>query len=390
MEHPCTTGTETGVQVADGPRPISVLWLAKGLGPGGMERLLVHHARLGDRARFRYLAAYLVERPESVVPELEGLGVECVQLGRSGGPGRWVRDLSLLVRARGIDVLHSHSPLPASGARLRFAGRPGAPSLVYTEHCTWDAYGPPTRAANAATYPLDDAQFAVSAGVRDGVPAFLRSGLEVLPHGIDLDALATAVGDRAATRAELGLGAENVAVLNVAHLRAEKGLDVLLEATATLLRERPEVVVLSAGHGPLLDELRAQHARLGLGDRMRFLGYRPDVPRLLAAADVFCLSSRQEGLPLAYMEASAVGLPTVATTVGGLPEQVRDDVDGLLVAPDDPGALAAALSRVVGDAALRHRLGDAALAGSRRFDARAAIRVQEDRYAALASTGGAR
>jgi glycosyltransferase involved in cell wall biosynthesis len=381
------------VQVSNGPRPINVLWLAKGLGPGGMERLLVHHARLGDPGRFCYRAAYLVERPSSVVDELESLGVECVQLGRSGGRGQWLRDLRTLVRLRGVDVVHSHSPLPASGARVTFAGRRGAPRLMYTEHCTWDAYGPPTRLLNAITYPLDDAQFAVSDGVRGSVPAPLRRKLEVLSHGIDLAALRDAQGDRAttraATRAALGLRGDDVVIVNIAHLRAEKGIDVLLDATATLVRHHPEAVVLSVGHGPLEGELQARRDALGLGDRMRFLGFRSDVPKLLAAADVFCLSSRQEGLPLAFMEASATGLPTVATSVGGLAEHLRDGVEGLLVAPDDAEALATALTRVVGDRAFRLRLGEAALRMSTVFDAHVAIRTLERRYVALAMTDGA-
>lgn len=366
-------------------QPIQVLWLAKGLGPGGMERLLVHHARLGDRTRFRYVAAYLVDRPESVVRELESLDVECIRLGRSGGATAWLRDLRTLVRERDVDVVHSHSPMPATGARVLLTAARHSPPHVYTEHCTWGAYGAPTRVANASTYPLDDAQFAVSEGVRRSVPRLLRRHVEVLSHGIDLEDVRASPVRRAEVRAALDLRPDHVVVTNVANLRSEKGVDVLLDATADLVRDHPEVVVLSVGHGPRQADLLARHAALGLGDRFRFLGFRSDVPELLGVSDVFCLSSRQEGLPLAFMEASAAGLPTVATSVGGLGEHISNGVNGYLVPPDDARALSTALARVAVDAPLRLRMGEAAHEMSAVFDARTAIEHQERCYEQLQS-----
>jgi glycosyltransferase involved in cell wall biosynthesis len=374
-----------GVRVVNGQRDrIRVLWLAKGLGPGGMERLLVHHARLGDRSRFEYHAAYLVERPGSVVPELEALGVRCVRVGAGGADPRWVGGLRRLVRDRGIQVVHAHSPQPAALARVALRTLRPRPGLVYTEHNTWDCYGRATRWANLVTYPLDDRTFAVSPAAAASPPGPLARRVEVLTHGIDLDAVRAAAGRRDAARAELGVGDDTVVVLTVAHLRAEKAHDVLLDAAATVLAHDDRVVFVAVGHGPLEAEVRARHAALGLGDRFRLLGYRPDTPQLYAAADVFCLSSRQEGLPVAFMEAVAAGVAPVVTAVGGLPSVVTDGVDGLLVAPERPDLLAGALLRVAGDAPLRERLAAAARAGAGRFDARVAIARQEACYRELA------
>ena len=167
-----------------------VLWLVKGLGPGGMERLLVNHARFGDRDRFAYQAAYLVDRPNSVVGELEDLGVPCTRLGggRDIDP-RWLSRLRALVVAEAIDVVHVHSPMPAAMARPVLRALRRRPSIVYTEHNTWDCYGRTTRVANLLTYALDDAQFAVSTTAAASPPSHLAARVEVLTHGIDLDAV---------------------------------------------------------------------------------------------------------------------------------------------------------------------------------------------------------
>lgn len=351
-----------------------------------MERLLVHQARLGDREGFDYVAAYLVERPDSVRSELESAGVRCRQLSRGSSiDPRWTRALTSLVREEGIDVVHAHSPMPAAVARPVLRAQRHGPRLVYTEHNTWDCYGLPTRVANAATYPLDHHQFAVSADARGSVPRRMRRDVEVLTHGIDLAEVRSHRNARSSTRRSLGLAPSDVVIVNVAHLRAEKAQDVLLDAAAVVLRHHPTAVFLSVGHGPRDVQLLEQHRELGLGDRFRFLGFRTDVADLLAASDAFCLASRQEGLPLAFMEASAMGVPTVATRVGGLIDHVRDGEDGLLVPAGDAPALAAALDRIVADGELRERLGAAASVHAEVFDAAVAIARQEDVYRSLCS-----
>jgi glycosyltransferase involved in cell wall biosynthesis len=362
---------------------VRVLWLAKGLGPGGMERLMVNHAKCADRDRFDYSAAYLIDRPESVVPELEALDVPCHRLdGGDSSAQRWLGPLVQLVRNGKVDVVHSHSPLPAALSRPLLRARTGA-RIVYTEHNTWDCYGPATRAANAATYALDHATLAVSQDAKESVPRPLRRRVEVLTHGVDLAAVAANEAHRRDARSELGLEDTDVAVLTLAHLRTEKGHDVLLDAAARVLRDRPEAVFLVGGHGPLERELEERRRALGLGDRFRYLGFRRDALRLMSASDVFCLSSRQEGLPVAFMEACALGVPTVATRVGGLADHIEQGVSGLLVDPEDPAALAAALVAVIQDPDVRRRLAEGALRGAGRFDAAAAVRRQESVYLAL-------
>jgi len=361
--------------------PINVLWLTKGLGPGGMERLLETHARVGDRDAFRYHAAYLVDRPHSVVPALEAAGVQCTRLGngRDLDP-RWALELRDLVRRSSIDVVHVHSPMAAAIARPALRTLRHRPGLIYTEHNSWDCYGRVTRVANALTFPLDDARVAVSVAAANSAPGPLGRSTEVLTHGIDRDAVAAAAEHRDETRRELGLADDAIGVITVANLRHEKGYDVLLQAAQAAVAADPRLVFLSVGQGPLADELHAAHATTSLGDAFRFLGFRSDVHRLLGAADMFVLSSRHEGLPVALMEATALGLPIVATRVGGIPDVIDDGDNGLLVPAEDPAGLARAIGSVAGDAELASRLAKGSLATSERFDARAAVRRLEQLY----------
>lgn len=362
---------------APGPR-VRVLWLAKGLGQGGMERLLVTHAKFGDRDRFDYRAAYLVDRPHSVIDELLELGVPVEQLGSgNGNDPRWVADLVRLVRRERIDVVHAHSPMPAAIARVALTMATPKVRFVYTEHNRWDRYSRPTRGANRLTFRLNDAAYAVSDDCRMTVPRSLRPKVTTLIHGIDVDAVAAHAAHRDEARAELGIADGTTVVGTVANLRKQKNYPMLLDAAAKVCAERDDVLFLAVGQGPLEGELRARHAQLGLGDRFRFLGFRSDVHRIMSAFDIFCLSSDHEGLPVALMEAIALGLPVVSTAVGGVPDAVGAGDGAWLVPVGDLDALARTI--VV---AVDRRLADSPVmvASPRMFDARRSVALLEDCY----------
>ncbi len=159
--------------------------------------------------------------------------------GGGSSAQRWLGLLVQLVSDARVDVVHSHSPLPAALSSHLLRARLGV-RLTYTEHNTWNCYGPATRAANAATYPLDHATFAVSQDAKASVPRPLRHRVEVLTHGVDLAAVGAHADERHEARSELGLADTDVGVLTLAHLRIEKGHDVLLAAAVRVLRERPQ------------------------------------------------------------------------------------------------------------------------------------------------------
>jgi glycosyltransferase involved in cell wall biosynthesis len=366
--------------VTDGPGRTRVLWLVKGLGPGGAERLLVEHAQGGDHDRFAYEAAYVLDWKTHLVADLEDRGVTTHSLGvaREVDP-RWVLRLHRLLRDGRYDVVHAHSPLPGSVARTLVRTMPATtrPWFVYTEHNRWQSHNALTRTANRATFRWDDATFAVSDDVRASIDASHRDDVEVLTHGIDLGAVRARLADRSATRAELGVREGTHLAVTVANLRATKNYPGLLAAARVVADRGLPVQFVAAGQGPLEAAVRAEHQRLGLGDTFRLLGYRDDATRLIAAADVYVLASDHEGLPVTVMEALALGVPVVAPAVGGLPEVVRTGENGVLVPAGDPDALAAGVERALEPSEHARLVAGAAATGERLSNAPAIARLEQ-------------
>ncbi|MCU1353663.1 MAG: glycosyltransferase, partial [Acidimicrobiales bacterium] len=183
-----------------------MLWLIKGLGPGGAERLLVLSARFRDRRRVAYEVAYLLPWKDALVGDLAAEGVPATCLGARGSWDlRWTWRLRRHLLAHPVDVVHAHSPLAAIGARLvlRTLRRGRRPRLVTTEHNVWESHTRLTSRTNAVTARLDDQRLAVSAAVRDSMPARYRQATEVVRYGVDVDGLRAHGGSRAEVRREL-------------------------------------------------------------------------------------------------------------------------------------------------------------------------------------------
>ena len=315
-----------------------------------------------------------------------------------------VRDGLAVLRLRQIlsrarpDVVHAHGLRAGALAALALtlATRPSrvALPLVLTVH-----NAPPAGGANATIY--QGLQFLAArsaavvlcvsgdledrmrqAGARDVrralVPPYSPAG-PTAPAATPAPAGPDAVGPDAvgpdAIAQELGTQ-DRPLILGAARLAPQKGFDTLIEAARAWQDLTPAPLLAIAGSGPLHDQLAA--AAAPLGENARLLGQRADVPALLAAATVFVLPSRWEGQPLILQEALRAGRPIVATRAGGTPDLTGDDA-ALLVPPDDPAALAAAVQRVLTDAALATRLADAA-----RERARTLPSVNEATEAALA------
>lgn len=375
-----------------GARKARILVLIKCLDRGGAERLVADLVASGDKEAFDYEVAFVLERDDTLVPSIRAAGVPVHNLGARGN---W--DLSWLARYRELlrrgrfDIVHSHLPYAAALGRLVVLSLPRSerPKLVYTEHSLWHKTSAPVRTLNRLTIGLESSVLAVSDVARDALPAPVRERTTVVVHGIDLASWRSVEDEReehrASVREELGVEEGEVLAFNVANLRQEKGVDVLMASARMLFDDGVPVRFASIGVGPLREQLDSEHDRMGLGDRFKFLGQRLDVLRLLAGSDLFVLSSHHEGLPVALMEASSVGLPIVATRVGGIPTVLEDGVDALLVEPGNPAALAQAIRVLVNDEGLRVKLGEATRAKSSRFDINAATATVEGLYRELLS-----
>ena len=364
-------------------RRVKVLWLIKGLGPGGAEQLLLLSAKVADHNAFDYRVAYLRPDKTHLIPEFQALGLTPTRLGsRHTGRLGWLADLRTLLGE--VDVVHSHSPVLASVARLLTLTLPRGkrPARVATEHNEWTSHRRVTRLMNGVTGLLDAHNWAVSEQVLATMWGPRRRRSEVLIHGIDTESVA-ATRPRAQVRAELGVPDDAVLSITVANLRKNKDYPNLLRAAKSALAREPRLWFIAIGQGPLADELRALHDELRLGERFQLLGYRRDIPDLMAAADFFTLGSAHEGLPVAIMEAFAAGLPVVATTVGGVPQQVIGGEHGLLAPPADAKALANAIVQMVRDGPGRARMAAAAKIRSDDYDIRRAVTEQQRVYAEL-------
>ncbi len=203
---------------------------------------------------------------------------------------------------------------------------------------------------------------AVARAVRDHLVAhgISRNRISVVHNATDFDDL-PAPTSRDDLQADLGVGADELLIVATAHLSAKKGHRVLLEAVKMLSRDGTRFRCVCLGEGPELGALRDLARRLGIGDLVRFPGFRSDAKQIVGGADVVVLPSvRGEGLPLSLLEAAAMGRPAVASRLAGLPEIITENETGYIVEPGNPEALASRLGRLLRDASLRERMGRAA------------------------------
>ena len=357
------------------PRRLRVLLAIKGLGHGGAERLLVDVVAAGDHRSFDYQVAYVLDAADALVPAFRSNGTAVHPLGAQGNLDlRWLLAFRRLLLRHDYDVVHFHLPYAAALGRLVVASLPRRrrPITLYTEHSLWNKAAVLVKILNRATIRHDRALIAVSQAAFDALPTSLKGRAQVVVHGIDLHRSVGMISRRdeirKKVRAELGVPPGELLAVTVANLRSEKGYDVLLDAAHLVDERQLPVRFAAAGQGALETEMAERHQALGLGDRFRFLGHRPDALELLTAADIVVLPSHQEGLPVVLMEAFSVGATIVATAVGGVGQVIQDGVSGLIVPPGRADALAGAIERLASDRDLRKRLGERAAVDSTAFD----------------------
>ncbi len=346
----------------------------------GADRLLLTLASGLDRTRFTPVAV-LPERGE-LAGLLEDAGVEAVvaalavlRRAELGPRGAWrllradERELEAIARSCGAALVHSNTSVILSGQRL--ADGLGVPHVLHVRELyprfplAWQMWRRRLLRADRVVCMSEAIaeQFGGSSKavvVYDGVPR------------------APGRGDRHRARAELGIASGSFVVALLGRISAWKGQDILARALAEPALAARSVVALIAGspwpgaEAPQ-GELERLKADLGLGDRLRLVGFRDDVETLFAAADAVAVpSTRPEPFGLVALEAAAAGLPVVAAAHGGLPEIIRHEETGLLVEPGSPPALAAALRRLADEPETAAAMGAAAAA-----DVRARFRPEE-------------
>lgn len=309
------------------------------------------------------------------VPALRqaGIPVETVHLPRSLDPFRLVWstiEIAAYLRRHRIDVVHTHCSIPGVVGRIA-AWLAGVPVVVHTVH-GFHFHESMSRWARAPYLAAER----LCGRITDTLLTQNRSDLEQaekldigpplrrrrIGNGIDLGRFRPLGRRREATGAPLQL-------LCVARFEPVKNHPMLFEAVRRLIDRGVPVRLRLVGEGELEPVYRGLVRGMGLDEAVAFLGYRDDIPRLLAESDVAVLTSRKEGIPRAVLEAMAMEVPVVATDVPGTREAVRHEETGIAVPLDDVEALAAALTRLAADPELRRRLGAAGRAVAlREFD----------------------
>jgi glycosyltransferase involved in cell wall biosynthesis len=279
---------------------------------------------------------------------------------------RALRRLTELLAHDGYDVVHTHSAKAGALGRLA-AERAGTPRVVHTFH-GFPFHEFQSRARRAAYVGIErylarrtDIFLAVGGAVaaeavRRGIAVPER--IRVINPAIELSVVPATPAVRAAARRALGVPVGCNVVGTVGRVDYQKDPETFVDAIAGL--DRDDVYAVWIGDGPMRKATEARAARRGLKDRFLCVGHRDDVPELLRGLDVFAMASRYEGLPCAVAEAMAAGLPVVATAVNAVPDVVLPGETGLLVNPEQPRQLAAAINYLLNEPAEAARMATAA------------------------------
>lgn len=369
---------------ATNARQMRVGFVMQVLAQGGLEELVVRLAMALKKEGHCPAVLALEEGPLRARIEELGIPVHCFAKQPGVDGALWLRMMARMFRQ--FDVVHTHhmGPLVYAGPAALCTRVPLVHTMHSNEHLV-DA-GRRHRWMMRVGFGLSDAITVVHEGLRDFVvghwPA-LASRVHTIPNGVDTTYF-DGGHETLELRASLSIPKDAKVVGCIARLSPEKGHRDLLEAIA-LMKTVPYVVFV--GSGAEEDALREQAVRLGLHERVRWLGTRYDTPELLSLFSVFALASRREGLPLAALEAMSSKCPLVTTDVGGLPALLQESGAGRLVPQGDVAAFAGALDELINDDGQCLALGES---GRRWVTAHASLQAMFQMYLALYKTVSAR
>ena len=353
-------------------RPFNILHTEAALGFGGQERRTLRELAGLDPARFRGLLLCQPGSRLGRVAEERGIPTLWIKMRSGYDPFAFLKIFKLLKRER-VDIVHAHSSRDAwlAGAAGKLLGIP----VFRTRHLLTPIGGPFVYSR------LTDYVLTVSEDVRrylisTGVPA---EKIISVPTGIDLKRFDPARTDLVDMRARFGLAREAFVIGVIAVLRSRKGHRFLLQAVKQLLPEFPPLRLVIVGDGPQQQNIRNLIKELGLEQQVLMVGQQDDIPSILKALDAFVLPAQEEALGTALVEATAMGVPVIATRIGGIPEVLGDA--GLLFTVDDVAALVNHLRTLMRSPELAARLRRDGMARARAlYDENLMVRRTEDLY----------
>lgn len=372
---------------------IRILHVIPDMTLGGAQQIMADVALRIDPGKFKVAVVSMFPpagRP--LESELERAGIQISYLGkRVGFDPRMLLRLDHAMRRFNPDIVHTQCYALLYLIPLVLVRR--TPVVVHTVQnvAKEDAYGVPWLVRwgfRRGVRPV-----AVCEEVARSVRQLHRlADCPVIFNGVDVQKCRRGADARERCRKDLGMDAGSIVFVNVGRISAQKNYGMLLKCFARVAEKVPDSHLVIAGSGELEPELRQQVMAMDARRNVHVLGARDDIPDLLAASDVYVLTSAWEGNPLSVMEAMSAGKAVVCTAVGGVPELVQDGVTGRLVPAGDAEAFTGAMLDLARDPGVRHRLGGhAAQEAERRFDVSVTVKSYADLYLHLldsAKSGG--
>lgn len=363
---------------------MNITHVVENLNRGGLERMVLELVKLQQRQGHYCQVACLYDQGAQA-PELMALGIPVVACDKADGFDLGaLHRLRRAIRMHGTDVLHTHNAVAHYHAVLASLGA-GVPSIINTRHGMGSNPRPGKREwlYRRALHRTRAVVTVCEAARRDGIERGIvpSSKARVVPNGICVDAFQPASDEmRHRLLTVLGLPPQRRLIGTVGRLNWAKDQRGLIEAFAHVHDQYGDAALVLIGDGELRTELEACAREAGIADCVHFLGDRSDVHELLQGLDLFVLSSVSEGYSIALLEACAVGLPIVATDVGGNAEIVHDGATGLIVPPRNPHALAEAILSMLRELRQATAWGHAARAW---VEQHGSLEAMAGRYAAL-------
>jgi glycosyltransferase involved in cell wall biosynthesis len=334
---------------------VTVVHIVEDLRIGGLERIIASIVQGLDKKRYK-AAVWCLSEGGEIADELNIQGVEVKVLGMKSyyNPLR-IMILARMLREENVTILHAHGYFGSTFGRLAaIAAR--VPVIISHVHSTYSGYSKRNIIIERLLSKFSDTIICISKAVRDfviKVEGINEKKVHVIYNGVH----APVVSGKA-SRHTMGLCDDDIVIITVASLTSHKGHEVLLDAIKSIASKFKTIRLLIVGEGPLEKSLRFYTDKLDLSSRIIFMGQRSDIYELLSLTDIFILPSvEREGLGIALIEAMASGLPVIGSRVGGIPEVIEDNTNGLLFSPGDAGELARAIDILSSDKRLREQLG---------------------------------
>lgn len=347
-----------GISLANICEDMTILQIDTSRGFGGQQEWVL---RLSNALSARGHQVILACRPETLLAWMGAeRGLRVLPLPVRNSVDLWaIGTLVRTIRREGVEIIHTHNAATSWAAWFAAHAWPFGsqrPALIRTRHLMKKSrYGFPYRY-------LSDRVVVVSEHLRSylvqevGIPS---SKVVVISPGVETDFYQPAFNGEE-IRQELAIPAEVPVIGMIAFLRREKGQSVLIEAAPTILSRFPNVYFLLVGSGGDERRLRGLAREKGIERHVIFTGYRTDIPRLLTAIDLFVAPSFSEALGISILEAMSMEKPVIASNVGGIPEVISNEKNGLLIPPGDPGAFAEAILSLLCNSQRAEKLGKSA------------------------------